>query len=380
MDLSILLHLKALFSVKSILVVRCSWDDNIDIATVAINGIGSIEDVSGIGGKAIHDYIAGFDAVYICSMELNLLSEVVDQGNRTVFLDEFIYTGDLIPRFDSRVFVVKRKNSSMMEISELYSILGQDSLLNHLGTYSLNDSLRPLMFPPRKLTGVKMKNAMVPLKNFYEDGRVVGYLGAILDHLTDCLDFQLANIEPTNGQWGAKSNGSWDGVMDMLITREASISASGLSHILSRAEDIDFTFTVDLEKTGILLNKPVGNKMNFWSYITTFEPRIWLVFCACVILVVLVNTVISRTHPHETLASSLLLFLQLDSGTGDVARWSQRIFWVTVALTMSVIFIHYSADLTTTTILWHHTHALGRRGRSIMWPKDPRLTAVILMS
>ena len=71
-----------------------------------------------------------------------------------------------------------------------------------------------------------------------------GYSIDIMKTLSRTLNFHLELSHPPDNAWGAKdANGSWDGIVGMLINDDADVSVSSLTVTFDRSMVIDFTPT-----------------------------------------------------------------------------------------------------------------------------------------
>ncbi|CAG7727347.1 unnamed protein product [Allacma fusca] len=92
------------------------------------------------------------------------------------------------------------------------------------------------------------------------------YTGVIYELLTALqqkYNLRIAIKPPYDGNWGASmENGTWDGMLGMIIRKEADIGAAGFSVTLERSRVIDFTWAFHQEPTAILIPPPTeGEKL-----------------------------------------------------------------------------------------------------------------------
>ena len=63
----------------------------------------------------------------------------------------------------------------------------------------------------------------------------------VLNYIKTAMNFTVRHEIPADGQFGAmKKDGSWSGMIGMLVKREADVSASALSINVPRSQAVDF--------------------------------------------------------------------------------------------------------------------------------------------
>ena len=63
----------------------------------------------------------------------------------------------------------------------------------------------------------------------------------VLNYIKATMNFTISHQFPEDGQFGGQNkDGSWTGMIGMLVKREADVSASALSINVPRSQAVDF--------------------------------------------------------------------------------------------------------------------------------------------
>ncbi|EFX79318.1 hypothetical protein DAPPUDRAFT_104438 [Daphnia pulex] len=85
---------------------------------------------------------------------------------------------------------------------------------------------------------------------------VNGFVHQIVAWLAEKHQFTFEYVGPPDGAYGAFVNGSWNGMVGMVIAGEIDIIAASLSVTYPRSQVVDFTFAFSEDPTSILIPYP----------------------------------------------------------------------------------------------------------------------------
>ena len=177
---------------------------------------------------------------------------------------------NLILRLDSQVYVYsvsESKNEVLIE--EVFAYRNRLLQKNVIFIWDRRKSKasfrnREQMWKRRSdLLGASLVNTIKPRKGIsafvYDKSRnIIGTNGkfqAILGLLADRCNFTFKSIPSVDGQWGALVNGSWNGMVGMLVKGTADVISAYLTFSIGRNEVIDFTVPLEEETAAIALKK-----------------------------------------------------------------------------------------------------------------------------
>ncbi|KAG7174135.1 Glutamate receptor ionotropic, kainate 4-like 11 [Homarus americanus] len=102
-----------------------------------------------------------------------------------------------------------------------------------------------------------------------------GQKSHMMDYLSQGLNFTYKYVHPADGTFGSEQDdGSWSGMVGMVIREEADFSVGFFSLSASRAEVLDFTWPVSITYSRILagLGRP---ELDPWGFLLPLAPLVW---------------------------------------------------------------------------------------------------------
>ena len=100
----------------------------------------------------------------------------------------------------------------------------------------------------------------------------------IMKLLSKRMNFKLEFVPSVDGKWGKKSaNGSWNGIVGMLIRKEVDICSGGMSVMLQRSQVMDFSMSLLKRYTTLVANPNTGKAVNLWVFTEVFPKEAWMV-------------------------------------------------------------------------------------------------------
>ncbi|XP_057376802.1 probable glutamate receptor [Daphnia carinata] len=111
-----------------------------------------------------------------------------------------------------------------------------------------------------------------------------GYLFEIIHALQPLHNFTYQVDFPSNGKYGKElANGSWDGMIGMILDQSADIGVGAFSIIHSRYQVVDFTAGFYQESSSILIPLPIENHQ-LLACTKPFRLEVWLTLILFVIV------------------------------------------------------------------------------------------------
>ena len=118
-------------------------------------------------------------------------------------------------------------------------------------------------------------------------GQVVKYSGlifALLDEIAKKLNFTYVVKEPSDGLWGDRKRGEWNGLIKQVIDKEVMLSAAALSVSKERLSVVNFSDTVDMQPYTFIYRRPT-ELSRYLLFIDPFTPMVWLYIAAMTLLI-----------------------------------------------------------------------------------------------
>ncbi|XP_033752870.1 glutamate receptor 4-like [Pecten maximus] len=196
-------------------------------------------------------------------------------------------------------------------------------------------------------------------RSYEGNDRYEGFTIDILRELAKVLQLKYEIYESPNNVYGSENaNGSWNGMVEEVLSGRANIGMGAISITSSREKVIDFSLGVISTGVNMLIKKPKEAKTIF-QFMEPFSLHLWLAivgasFVVSVILFILDYTSVERQFTvKETLWFSIGTLLM--RGTDFSPRpTSQRIvtagFTFFVLITVSTYTANMAAFLTTTNL------------------------------
>ncbi|XP_047486802.1 LOW QUALITY PROTEIN: ionotropic receptor 93a-like [Penaeus chinensis] len=143
-----------------------------------------------------------------------------------------------------------------------------------------------------------------PWQIFEKDnsGRVVGYSGLmfeVLNELASKLNFTYVVRPPSDGKWGAKENGQWNGMVKMIMDKEVIMGVASFSVSEQRMEVINFTSTIDRQPYTFMIARP-KELSRVMLFMEPFANDTWILIAITVLVMGPILFLINRNSPFYT--------------------------------------------------------------------------------
>jgi hypothetical protein len=178
-------------------------------------------------------------------------------------------------RLDSKLFFFNLLGANI-HLSEIYSVKSGQPIMQKFGVWSVETGLvvnTPNMWERRAdLMGLQLEcvtQEYAFMTQVHHDNkseklpRVTGLFVDYLRHLESHLNF-TANVGLSQDvKWGAleEDGSTWNGIVGMLIYNKTDIATAGLTRTLQRSIVIDFSISLEVELTTLIVARRVISNM-----------------------------------------------------------------------------------------------------------------------
>ena len=267
-------------------------------------------------------------------------------------------------RLDSKIFFYSANSADGFDLIESYAIKGGTPIAKTLDVWhpgvktKLNQgqlSLATSIMGRRPdLQGAVLRHSWFEDPPYVkhvidESGQVVstvGYNAALLTELQGQMNFSIEDVPPTIPHWGRFKNGSWHGIVGMLVDRDIDVSAVGILMMPERLAAIDFCWPTFSEEITLMTVKSTRSKLNVWVFMEIFPMAVWVISLALIILATLFFSVASKLPISESFALMVRLGLQMGYQVLTPNRTTKVLLLVS-AMCLNLVFIFFTCDLTT---------------------------------
>ena len=150
--------------------------------------------------------------------------------------------------------------------------------------------------------------------------RTVGVEVSMLKVMSAALGFRYTLVEPTDlhGLFGQEENGSWTGVIGMVVDGEADMAIGDISVTLARSRVVDVTYPFHQEPVSFMLRRPP--LLPRWITIAApFDAITWSVLAVALVMATLLFAAVPA----------------LSGGSGKIGRWTRLtnagfVVWATI--------------------------------------------------
>ncbi|PSN34587.1 Ionotropic receptor 119 [Blattella germanica] len=187
----------------------------------------------------------------------------------------------------SCTFLVAEPKGENITLTEVYRVApGKPLLTNVFGNGSSgmgyilsNDSLYERR---NTLHGLELKGVSImdpPITELIlQNGRIIadGYLGDIWVHLEKQINFTTHFLNATADGQTALRNTSWNGMINMLHSRQVDIALSEFTLTVKRLEKVDYTIPLSISTYQLFIRDPKDNYLHFGRFLEPFSLGLWL--------------------------------------------------------------------------------------------------------
>ncbi|XP_047103778.1 glutamate receptor ionotropic, kainate 5-like [Schistocerca piceifrons] len=275
-----------------------------------------------------------------------------------------ILAGAFIP-FNTE-FVLALRKGEIYNVSEIYQVSPELSLTTvALGEWDpkRNRSWNiPSMYRRRTdLQGVTLNVTTLeysPMLKLNENG-IGGFFGIVWTHLEKTLNFKSRFKRPPDNAWGTMDeNGTWDGMIALLLSGEADVGVNAFTLTKSRLTAVDFSSPVIYTSICIFIALQKTREFAWTDYVRPFSSWLWLAVCVCMMGLSLcmpllhhagrlAGTYAYEPQCHNPVISIFYVFGIFCQQGHDLTPESLpcRVLYFTAYITAVIILASYSAGL-----------------------------------
>nr|CAD7194510.1 unnamed protein product [Timema douglasi] len=220
-------------------------------------------------------------------------------------VDDFL-EGTYIP-FDSE-FLVGRVSGPLVHFTEVYRTAeGEPLSKEYFGNWSLQGGPLHTESRARKkrtdLQGIVLRTVVLDVREITtvveENNRTTvagGYFGMVWRLLEQELNFTSVFLQvPGQSVGSVLENGSWTGMMGVIVRGEADVGLTRTYITPRRKDDADFTLPLISTSQNVFIRQPEQNgALNWGSYLNPFARTLWLFILAAILMISAVMALIYR--------------------------------------------------------------------------------------
>ena len=274
-------------------------------------------------------------------------------------------------RLDTRLFLYINWGRSI-HLKEMYAVLGK-TIIREIGTWDeekgLSVTSTNIWERRTDMMGITIRVATVNFPILHEilydksETSIIGGRGLYLDpiySLQERLNFTCKLIPSVDGYFGGSGiNGSWNGVVGMLIKGQADIAAAALIITKERSGVISYSIPLAYEIITISVEQNTRLETDAMIYMKIFPQAAWYVTGAIAIIIAFCFTFMNHSginsmhneSDSETfnllngLGLSLTFFRQIYYDV-NITSISTKILFILSAVSTYLLYVHYTAYLT----------------------------------
>ena len=269
---------------------------------------------------------------------------------------------DTVLRLDSNVFIMDTDSQSgAINVTEKYAIRHEKVIEKHLLTVHPTDGLDWLDVPYKwerrtNLTGVTIRNVYILMKRSHipnpdHEPSELPFKGAFMDviqAIRDQLGFEMEFIHHKKRNWGKKDeNGTWTGLIRVLLDKQADISTSGITLVFDRTDVADASFAVREKRASFVKQRKRVSAINMGAFVMLFHIWSWF-WIAILTLIFWIFFLCSPRMDTKDKGTVFIMifssFIQRDH-SHHLYGLSSKITFITMSLFTFLIFVHYTSLL-----------------------------------
>ncbi|XP_076075595.1 glutamate receptor-like isoform X1 [Mytilus galloprovincialis] len=247
---------------------------------------------------------------------LDLFSTTVTKNNITSLEPLSCFNHKHTSMFNRTVIMKTAEEGSHITDSKYQICSVENGLINkwkYMGSWSEKTGISMKQF---KLFGndfldfgnATLKVAAVPLDPMVffntDENNKTTYTGLcidILDQLALKLNFNYEIVTPADNAYGSlEDDGTWNGMVGMVMRKEADFAAGPFTITAARESVIDFTKTYMEEGVGILTLRPQVEANKEYKMFKPLSVTVWILIGVAIIVVGVVMFIVNRYSPCST--------------------------------------------------------------------------------
>ena len=279
---------------------------------------------------------------------------------------------NLTLRLDTRLYLYTSVGETI-HLKEIYAV-NKETKLQTVGTWKPNTGLtittknmweRRMNLERMMIQVATISWPLLQEVQYDESGKSIiwgsGLFLEPLNILAKRLNFTLKLMDSIDGKWGAlDSDGTWNGLIGMLIKDQADIVGAAISWTEARCSVVTCGTAFSKQvMTLVSSSSNIESEANPWIYVEIFPHGAWYVCCAVIMSISTCFAVINYSginymhgkfdSENFTILNGLglsLTFFRLIYYDVNINCKSTRILFFLSAVSTYLLYIHYTAFLT----------------------------------
>ncbi|XP_069951459.1 glutamate receptor ionotropic, delta-2-like [Cherax quadricarinatus] len=129
----------------------------------------------------------------------------------------------------------------------------------------------------------------------------VGAISEIIEYMATQANFSITYVRPPDRIWGNKrKDGSWSGMMGMVITGAADVALGPFGTTSIRSEVVDFSWPVNIDYLRILGGRG-HQEVDPWSFLLPLTPLVWAATLAALLILSVMHDLLSSWFNYHAM-------------------------------------------------------------------------------
>ncbi|XP_063446900.1 glutamate receptor ionotropic, delta-1-like [Mytilus trossulus] len=202
---------------------------------------------------------------------------------------------------------------------ELCSFKGGTDSLHHMGKWTTGNGLQLndgvlfgnefTNFGGKVLTVATLQvEPFIYIENNNNVTTYTGFCFDILNEMAKRFNFSYKVVQPPDGQYGGpKEDGTWTGMVGMIMRGEIDIAAAPFTITCIRESVIDFTVPIMEDGVGILTKKITEEPYKLFKTLKPFTLKVWGAIGMVIIVVGIFLYIVNRLSPYTVDGQDLMV-------------------------------------------------------------------------
>ncbi|XP_069188817.1 glutamate receptor-like [Procambarus clarkii] len=181
----------------------------------------------------------------------------------------------------------------------------------------------------------------------------VGPMSGCIDYIARAVNFSIVYVRASDRAWGAElEDGSWSGMVGMVITEKADIGLGPFGTTLDRSKVVDFSWPIRIDEWRIMgaRGRP---EVDPWGFVFPLSPLVWAAILTTLLMLPGIVFVLSSCcFPYTGIWRKwctnyfrfTLVLLQQEVSVGDDWWWERIVMLVWMMVTL-VLTQSYAGNL-----------------------------------
>ncbi|XP_071520488.1 probable glutamate receptor [Panulirus ornatus] len=247
-------------------------------------------------------------------------------------------------------------------LRDFYTKLKLFKLEKQVLRHGILEAPRGDLVPTRyDLTGLHLRCTTLQLEPFtilehQSDGSVLlsGIVGDVFATLQEITNFTSRCHVAKDRSWGSMVAGRWNGMVGELVSGQADVVAAPLDITYHRSTVVDLLIGIVRDGYKMVMRRPSTSDYMWTAYTKQFQPDVWLVVVAAVVVLVAMTFVMlyfsQEQENHISIVDALSMitgFLLGQGTTMSVVGMPARVVAFICLLLNVLLLAHYTSNLIT---------------------------------